>query len=144
MHAVRFPPIEWHHAIVCPALGKRGPFTAACLQTLEVKIALHLACCKICSILSRHGFLIIIPRELGLVRLYVQFPEDWEDSGKSSTKDDPSVCQDILKAAQKIFEPYTMDYKYCDWWTVYRIGQRVANHASYLDRVFLADRKSVV
>lgn len=31
-----------------------------------------------------------------------------------------------------------MDYKYCDWWTIYKIGQRVANHCSYQDRIFLA------
>lgn len=43
-----------------------------------------------------------------------------------------------LDAARDILAPYTMDYKYCDWHTVYRVGQRVCNHTAYLERVFLA------
>ena len=33
--------------------------------------------------------------------------------------------------------PYEITYKYCDWWTVYQIGQRISNSFSCDDRVFL-------
>jgi phenol 2-monooxygenase (NADPH) len=44
----------------------------------------------------------------------------------------------ILKSAQKILQPYTLKYEYCDWWTAYQIGQRVGDKFSFHDRVFLA------
>ncbi|CAK4030305.1 phenol 2-monooxygenase [Lecanosticta acicola] len=89
-----------------------------------------------CSILSRQGFILVVPREFGMVRLYVQLPDDYSKTAKD--RDDKAICAEILDAARKSLAPYTMDYKYCDWWTIYRIGQRVANHCSYQDRVFLA------
>ena len=46
--------------------------------------------------------------------------------------------EDILAQAQKILSPYTFRYTYCDWWTVYSVGQRVGNHYSESDRIFLA------
>jgi phenol 2-monooxygenase len=27
----------------------------------------------------------------------------------------------IFKAAQKIIQPYKLDYEYCDWWTAYQV-----------------------
>ncbi|KAL8883495.1 MAG: hypothetical protein Q9192_007137 [Flavoplaca navasiana] len=53
--------------------------------------------------------------------------------------DRSSITPDtILKAAQKIMKPYQLEYKHRDWWTVYQIGQRVGNHFSAEDRIFLA------
>ncbi|CAK7208794.1 hypothetical protein SCUCBS95973_000228 [Sporothrix curviconia] len=40
----------------------------------------------------------------------------------------------IIKAAKKIMSPHNIDYHYCDWY----IGQRVGNHFSKLNCVFLA------
>ncbi|KAK4502211.1 hypothetical protein PRZ48_005636 [Zasmidium cellare] len=93
---------------------------------------------KTCSILSRAGFLLQISRENGLVRLYVQFPEGYETSETKAKDNEAATLTDILAAARKMYYPYTMDYKYCDWWTIYRVGQRVCNKASHLDRIFLA------
>jgi phenol 2-monooxygenase len=47
-------------------------------------------------------------------------------------------AQKTLKIAQRILHPYSIEYKYCDWCTVYTVGQRVSNHFSYKDRLFLA------
>lgn len=44
----------------------------------------------------------------------------------------------ILKCAQRTLAPYKLDYKYCDWWTAYRIGQRVGSKFSMDERIFLA------
>jgi phenol 2-monooxygenase (NADPH) len=45
----------------------------------------------------------------------------------------------VLGAMRKVLRPYELDYSYCEWWTCYRVGQRVAN--DFTDehkRVFLA------
>ena len=44
----------------------------------------------------------------------------------------------MLVEANKILAPYALRYTYCDWWTIYRIGQRVSNHYTLHERVFLA------
>ncbi|CAK7222269.1 hypothetical protein SBRCBS47491_004808 [Sporothrix bragantina] len=85
---------------------------------------------------ASNGSLMVIPRENRLVRLYIQLTEVSVGSGRvdrSQIKPDM-----IIKAAKKIMSPYNIDYHYCDWWTAYQIGQRVGNHFSKLNRVFLA------
>ncbi|CAK7201901.1 hypothetical protein SEUCBS139899_004616 [Sporothrix eucalyptigena] len=85
---------------------------------------------------ATNGSLMVIPRENRLVRLYIQLTEVSVGSGRvdrSQIKPDM-----IIKAAKKIMSPYSIDYHYCDWWTAYQIGQRVGNHFSKLNRVFLA------
>lgn len=44
----------------------------------------------------------------------------------------------IKERAQAILKPYTFDYKVCDWWTAYQIGQRIAPTFAKDDRIFLA------
>lgn len=82
------------------------------------------------------GSVMIIPRENKLVRFYIQLNE-MNRTGHHVDRSQitPEI---ILKAAQKIMSPYKLAYDYCDWWTAYQIGQRVANKFSLDDRVFLA------
>ena len=82
------------------------------------------------------GSVMVIPRENKLVRLYIQLTEVNSDGQPVDRSKITPVT--ILKAAQKIMSPYKLTYTYCDWWTAYQIGQRVSNHFSYDDRVFLA------
>ncbi|KAI1842986.1 hypothetical protein JX266_010839 [Neoarthrinium moseri] len=85
---------------------------------------------------ASNGSLMIIPRENKLVRLYIQLTEVSVDGGRiDRSKITPEI---IFNAARKIISPYKLDYHYCDWWTAYQIGQRVGNHFSKVDRVFLA------
>ena len=79
----------------------------------------------------------VIPRENKLVRLYIQLTEVQPDeSGRADrSKITPET---ILKSAQKIMQPYTLTYQYCDWWTAYQIGQRVGKNFSRDERIFLA------
>ncbi|TKA66996.1 hypothetical protein B0A49_04491 [Cryomyces minteri] len=90
-----------------------------------------------CAIHSANsGSVMVIPRENKLVRLYIQLTEVNKDGGAVDRS--TITPQMILKAAQKIMSPYTITYKYCDWWTAYQIGQRVGNNFSASERVFLA------
>ncbi|KAL1910956.1 hypothetical protein Sste5344_003129 [Sporothrix stenoceras] len=85
---------------------------------------------------AANGSLMVIPRENRLVRLYIQLTEVSVGSGRvDRSQIKPGM---IMKAAKKIMSPYNIDYHYCDWWTAYQIGQRVGNHFSKLNRVFLA------
>lgn len=63
----------------------------------------------------------IIPREDRLVRIYCQLstiiPGDDGRFNRSSITADT-----ILKAAQKIISPYKLEYRYCDWHTVYQVS----------------------
>ncbi|KAK3324784.1 phenol hydroxylase [Cercophora scortea] len=91
-----------------------------------------------CAIHSAdNGSLMVIPRENGLVRLYIQLKEVTPDA--SGRADKSKITPEIIfGAAQKILSPYKIEYKYCDWWTAYQIGQRVGTRFAAHNRVFLA------
>ncbi|KAK4889817.1 hypothetical protein LTR27_011435 [Elasticomyces elasticus] len=87
-----------------------------------------------CVIHSNSGSVMTVPREGRLLRLYVQFAE----TKQGEPFDRKSVTsQAILEKARPMFEPYTLDFRICDWQSVYTIGQRVAKQFSYKNRVFL-------
>ncbi|KAL2209384.1 hypothetical protein CC79DRAFT_1396290 [Sarocladium strictum] len=89
-----------------------------------------------CAIHSASGSMMIIPRENGYVRLYIQITE-LDENGKPIDRFvvEPST---LLEAARRILSPYTLSYKHCHWWTAYRIGQRVGSKFSSHNRIFLA------
>ncbi|KAL8785271.1 MAG: hypothetical protein Q9213_003475 [Squamulea squamosa] len=88
-------------------------------------------CCNIHS--ATEGSILNIPREDRINRLYIQLGV--EDSTSNRSKITPRT---IIAAAQKIMAPYKIDYKICDWWSVYKIGQRLSPKFSVDNRVFLA------
>lgn len=74
---------------------------------------------------SEMGAVMIIPREGGyLVRLYVEL--DLLDKGQRAAALDLGA-QDIIAKAQQIMQPYTLDVKEVAWWSIYEVGQRVAD-----------------
>lgn len=85
------------------------------------------------------GSIMVIPRENKLVRLYIQITTT-EKIGDQATRADRSKVnpETILATANRILSPYTLSYRKLDWWTAYQIGQRVGNHFSAHERVFLA------
>lgn len=93
-----------------------------------------------CAIHSANsGSVMIIPRENKLVRLYIQLQTTEHVQNEGKRVDRSRIRPDmILRSAQRIFHPYKLDYSYCDWWTAYQIGQRVGDHFSLHERVFLA------
>ncbi|KAF9877041.1 hypothetical protein CkaCkLH20_05307 [Colletotrichum karsti] len=84
-----------------------------------------------CTIRSKYGVLIIIPREGGtLVRFYLQMPHG-------------TIAQNVTlvalhRHAKTVLEGFQLDFKDTFWWSAYSIGQRVADQFSLQDRVFLA------
>ncbi|CAG9952822.1 unnamed protein product [Clonostachys rosea f. rosea IK726] len=83
------------------------------------------------------GTIMVIPRERGLVRLYIQLAHLTPARGERFDKSNGSP-ETIFAAAKRIMAPYDISYNYCEWWTVYQVGQRVANAFAKYDRIFLA------
>lgn len=91
---------------------------------------------KRCAIHSASsGSVMIIPRENKLTRIYCQLQKTSHGKRIDSKSISPEL---ILSHAQKILAPYKLEYKHCNWYTAYQIGQRVASKFSYKDRIFLA------
>ncbi|KAK5947616.1 hypothetical protein PMZ80_001769 [Knufia obscura] len=94
-----------------------------------------------CAIHSESsGSVMVIPRENKLVRLYIQLTTTNVEDGSGGKKFDRSTItpETIIASAQRIMQPYKIEYRYLDWWTAYQIGQRVGNSFSLHERVFLA------
>ena len=74
-----------------------------------------------------------IPRESGMVRLYVQLG----DSIPTSPSGEPLGPKYTITAAQNIMLPFRLDYRTCYWSSYYRVEQTLASSFSAYDRVFL-------
>lgn len=79
---------------------------------------------------SEAGSLLVIPREGGsLVRFYIEFP--------SGTNVRDVRLEDLHDKARQIFSPYSMEFSETYWWSCYCVGQRLADHFTKANRVFL-------
>ena len=79
---------------------------------------------------AANGSVLVIPREGGyLVRIYTELGE-LEPGERAGDRDISS--DDVIAAAQRVLHPYTLDVKEVAWWSVYEIGQRVAD--TFADR----------
>lgn len=79
-----------------------------------------------CLITSAHeGNVLILPREGGyLFRMYVELDKlnaDERVSARNLTQND------MIAAANRIMQPYTIDVKEVVWWSVYEIGHRISD-----------------
>jgi phenol 2-monooxygenase (NADPH) len=74
---------------------------------------------------ANEGNVLIIPREGGyLVRLYIELDKLNPDQ-HLTTKD--VTTDQLIAAASRIIQPYTLDVKDIAWWSVYEIGQRLCD-----------------
>src|SRR6266536_2230318 len=79
---------------------------------------------------SDAGNILIIPREGGsLVRFYIELPH--------GTAANDVNLEDLHSTARQIFQQYTLDIADTFWWSAYAIGQRLVDHFSKDNRVFL-------
>ena len=79
--------------------------------------------CLIAS--AKQGNVLILPREGGyLFRMYVELDKlnpDERVADRQFTKDD------MIAAAKRIIQPYTLDVKEVVWWSIYEIGHRMTD-----------------
>jgi len=87
-----------------------------------------------CTIHSEHGSIMVIPREDNLVRLYIQIAsstdEDWNPR-KTATE------QEVQASAKRILQPYDIEWERVEWYSVYPIGQGIAEKYTLDHRVFM-------
>jgi phenol 2-monooxygenase (NADPH) len=78
-----------------------------------------------CAIQSKHGSILHIPREGGfLFRMYVDLGEVEQDDAGAVRK---TPLDEIIRRANEIVTPYTVDVKDVAWWSVYEVGHRVTD-----------------
>ncbi|POW18171.1 hypothetical protein PSHT_06120 [Puccinia striiformis] len=86
-----------------------------------------------CLIHSRNdGSIMVIPRENNLVRFYVQLV-----NGDSECDKDTATLENCQEQARKIFHPYTLKFGDTDWFSIYKIGQQIANAYTLDGRIIL-------
>ncbi|PIL24556.1 hypothetical protein GSI_12440 [Ganoderma sinense ZZ0214-1] len=91
---------------------------------------------------SDHGTVFIIPRENDMIRVYIQQGLDSVVIDPATGRADKSRTspEKLMEQGQKILQPYRMEIKdgKVVWWTVYMVGQRVAEKYSTDERAFIA------
>lgn len=87
-----------------------------------------------CTIHSESGSIMVIPREANMVRLYIQIAsstdEDWNPR-KTAT------VEEVQSAAIKILKPYDISWDRVEWYSIYPIGQGIAEKYTLDHRIFL-------
>ncbi|NOD93631.1 3-hydroxybenzoate 4-monooxygenase [Ruegeria sp. HKCCD4884] len=74
---------------------------------------------------AREGNILILPREGGyLFRMYVELEKLREDERVAERGFDEA---DMIAAANRIMNPYTVDVKEVVWWSIYEIGHRITD-----------------
>lgn len=88
----------------------------------------------ICGIESQsHGSILWACLDHGVTRVGFALPEKlWQEIGASISR------EDLIREAQKALQPFTLEFKTVEWWTVYSVGQRLAAEYRKDKRVFLA------
>ncbi|XRM43861.1 hypothetical protein ABZX51_007012 [Aspergillus tubingensis] len=83
------------------------------------------------------GSIMTAPRENRLVRFYIYPKGDGRLSVEDKDRSEVSL-DELVGAMAKVMKPYSLTYKHCDWWSIYKIGQRLAETYRPHDRIFLA------
>ncbi|KAJ9223727.1 hypothetical protein DTO271D3_8037 [Paecilomyces variotii] len=87
-----------------------------------------------CTIHSDSGSIMVIPREENMVRLYVQIASSTDpDFNPRKT----ATVEEVQAAAKKILRPYYLEWDRVEWYSVYPIGQGIAERYTLDNRVFM-------
>ena len=87
-----------------------------------------------CTIHSEHGSMMVIPRENGLTRLYVQLGTSMDNDHTSRRQ---ASQAEIQATAKKILQPYDIDWEHVEWCSNYAISQGLAEKYTLDHRIFL-------
>ncbi|PLB46159.1 FAD binding domain protein [Aspergillus steynii IBT 23096] len=82
---------------------------------------------------SKHGTLMMIPRERKLVRVYVELPPEAAERYRAEHNADV-----LMDQVATIMQPYTIKTSHIDWSTIYTVGQRICRKIGLQNRIFLA------
>ncbi|KAM4055142.1 FAD binding domain-containing protein [Hirsutella rhossiliensis] len=82
---------------------------------------------------EEHGSILIIPRERNMTRFYIELKA-------CASTDRRQLGQNfVMQQARKIMAPFSVDWRYIEWFGRYQVGQRVASRfADAKTRVFLS------
>ncbi|KAI5861558.1 FAD binding domain-containing protein [Durotheca rogersii] len=69
-----------------------------------------------------HGSILIVPRERGTTRFYVEIKPDTETSNLRELGQ-----EFVMQRARQILAPYSVEWRTVEWFGNYQIGQRIAN-----------------
>ena len=87
-----------------------------------------------CTIRSDNGSVMVIPRENNMVRLYIQIAsstdEDWNPRKQAT-------IEEVQESAKKILQPYQIEWDRVEWYSVYPIGQGIAERYTLDHRIFI-------
>ncbi|KEF53358.1 uncharacterized protein A1O9_10333 [Exophiala aquamarina CBS 119918] len=87
-----------------------------------------------CTIHSDHGSIMVIPRENNMVRLYIQIASSTDpDFNPRKT----ATVAEVQAAAKRILQPYYLTWDRVEWYSVYPIGQGIADKYTLDHRVFM-------
>ncbi|KAK5378078.1 hypothetical protein LTS03_004954 [Exophiala xenobiotica] len=79
------------------------------------------------------GTVLCIPRERNMTRLYIELDRNLQDNVSTEATQDY-----VIKKAQKIMAPFSLEWTSVEWFSVYKVGQRVAStFSAENDRVFI-------
>ncbi|KIW06564.1 uncharacterized protein PV09_02993 [Verruconis gallopava] len=87
-----------------------------------------------CTIHSDAGSIMVIPREDNMVRLYIQIASSTDpdfNPRKTATE------QEVIDKAKAILKPYWIEWDRVEWYSVYPIGQGLADRYTIDERVFI-------
>ena len=87
-----------------------------------------------CTIHSDYGSIMIIPRENKMVRLYIQIASSTDENFDPRKQ---VTSEEVQASAKKILQPYYIEWDTVEWYSVYPIGQGIAENYSIDHRVFL-------
>ncbi|MCJ1359202.1 MAG: hypothetical protein MMC33_009202 [Icmadophila ericetorum] len=87
-----------------------------------------------CTIHSDYGSIMVIPREANMVRLYIQLASstdpDWNPRKQAT-------IEEVQASAKRILQPYYLEWDRVEWYSVYPIGQGIAEKYTLDHRVFM-------
>lgn len=81
---------------------------------------------------ASHGSVLWVCLDHNATRVGFSIPDTCWPAEKEITQDD------VIQEARKALEPFTLEFKSVDWWTVYSIGQRLAADYRAEERIFVA------
>ena len=87
-----------------------------------------------CTIHSEAGSIMVIPRESNMVRLYIQLASSTDANFNPRQT---AATEEVQQKAKAILKPYFIEWENVNWYSVYPIGQGIAERYTLDNRVLM-------